>query len=292
MRPVRDAFAARGFEVFWDQQVPSGADWDSWIRQQLPKSKCAVVFFSASSVASDNVRHEATIAKRQGKLISVLLEGLTAEQFPMGLYAQQAANLADWNSDFDHIEWRKLYREVETKLTPTWVQLQIHELEAELSAERARREITERRDKASQSQIAREVEAQQALRHERDEANDRLALLNLAVEKLRDERRGFESELQRFRASEVQQPAKRPADKSQVAKDSAPAASARPPYATVHKGTFFALVAEHRSIASVLVVVVATLAVGFYYIPRAWKMCVDRQPIRRHCVSSSRIDPC
>ena len=208
VRPVRDAFAARGFEVFWDQQVPSGADWDSWIRQQLPKSKCAVVFFSASSVASDNVRHEATIAKRQGKLISVLLEELTAEQFPMGLYAQQAANLADWNSDFDHIEWRKLYREVETKLTPTWVQLQIHELEAELSAERARREITERRDKASQSQIAREVEAQQALRHERDEANDRLALLNLAVEKLRDERRGFESELQRFRASEVQQPAK------------------------------------------------------------------------------------
>ena len=35
----------------------------------------------------------------------------------------------------------------------------------------------------------------------------------------------------------------------------------------MHKGTFFALVAEHRSIASVLVVVVATLAVGFYLYP-------------------------
>ena len=92
VRPIRDALVAQGFEVFWDQQVPGGTDWDTWIRQHLAKSKCAMAFWSATSVLSDNVRHEATVAKQQGKLISVLLEPLTAEQFPMGLYTQQAAN--------------------------------------------------------------------------------------------------------------------------------------------------------------------------------------------------------
>jgi hypothetical protein len=100
VRPIRDALVAQGFEVFWDQQVPSGMDWDTWIRQHLTKSKCAMAFWSATSVSSDNVRHEAMVAKQQGKLISVLLEPLTAEQFPMGLYAQQAANTRGNLEDF------------------------------------------------------------------------------------------------------------------------------------------------------------------------------------------------
>ena len=45
--------------------------------------------------------HEATVAKRQGKLITVLLEQLTPDQFPMGLYSQQAINLSDWKGDYD-----------------------------------------------------------------------------------------------------------------------------------------------------------------------------------------------
>jgi hypothetical protein len=39
----------QGFEVFWDQQVPAGMDWDTWIRQHLTKSKCAMAFWSATS---------------------------------------------------------------------------------------------------------------------------------------------------------------------------------------------------------------------------------------------------
>jgi hypothetical protein len=45
VRPVRDALVAQGFEVFWDQQVPAGTDWDTWIRQHLTKSKCATARF-------------------------------------------------------------------------------------------------------------------------------------------------------------------------------------------------------------------------------------------------------
>ena len=184
VRPIRNALAEQGFEVFWDQQVPTGIDWDSWIRQHLAKSKCAMAFWSATSVSSDNVRHEATVAKQQGKLISVLLEPLTAEQFPMGLYAQQAANLSDWNGDSGHQEWRKFRREFEAKLTPLWVRRQIDELEAELVGERARREGAERRDRVLQAQIAKEAEAQQDLKRDRDKALDQVAALEATVEKL------------------------------------------------------------------------------------------------------------
>jgi len=116
VRLIHDALEAQGFEVFWDQKVPPGVDWDTWIRQNLARSKCAIVFWSGASVASNNIRHEAAIAKEQGKLIPVLLEPLTVGQFPMGLYTIQAVNLADWNGDLGHEDWRKLSREVKAKL--------------------------------------------------------------------------------------------------------------------------------------------------------------------------------
>lgn len=54
----------------------------------------------------------------QGKLTPVLLETITAEQFPMGLCTQQAANLVDGNGDPDCPEWNKLLRTVEARLAP------------------------------------------------------------------------------------------------------------------------------------------------------------------------------
>jgi TIR domain/PAN domain len=207
VRPIRDALVAQGFEVFWDQQVPPGMDWDTWIRQHLTKSRCAMAFWSATSVSSDNVRHEAVVAKQQGKLISVLLEPLTAEQFPMGLYAQQAANLSGWNGDYSHDEWRKFRREFEAKLTPLWVRRQIDEIEAELVGERARREGAERRDRTMQAQIAKEVELQQALKRERDDALDEVAALKGMVEKLTQARADATA-----KQAEAQQPLKRERD--------------------------------------------------------------------------------
>jgi hypothetical protein len=184
VRPVRDAFAALGFEVFWDQQVPAGVDWDTWIRRHLAESKCAIVFWSSASVGSDNVRHEATVAKQQGKLIAALVEPLTAEQFPMGMYTQQAANLVGWRGDTNDAAWSNLRREVEAKLIPRWVQQRIDELDAELIAERARREAAESRNKVLRAQIAKEAQGDEDLRHERDKALDEVTALRATVQQL------------------------------------------------------------------------------------------------------------
>jgi hypothetical protein len=57
-------------------------------------------------------------------------------------------------------------------------------IEAELVGGRTRREGAERRDKTMQAQIAKEVEVQQVLKRERDDALDEVAALNGTVEKL------------------------------------------------------------------------------------------------------------
>ena len=185
VRAVRDALASQGFEIFWDQSVPPGLDWDTWIRQHLNEAKCALVFWSTSSVGSDNVRHEATVAKQQGKLIPVLLDPLTVEQFPMGLYSTQGADLTTWTGGEQEQSWSTLKQQVEFKLTPLWVRRLIDGMEAELVAERARREGAERRDRTLRDQIVKEAQAQQELRHERDDAMHELAAVKSQIETLR-----------------------------------------------------------------------------------------------------------
>src|SRR5262245_29865610 len=169
-----------------------------------------MVFWSSASITSRNVRHEATIADQEGKLIPVLLEPLNARQFPMGLYAQQAANLADWNGDVNHEEWDKLRREYEAKMMPQWVRQRMDEKEAELVAERARRQGVERRDKTLQAQIAKEAETQLGLQRERDSALDEIAALKGTVQELtraRSETEAWAAEVQRERDESLDQTA-------------------------------------------------------------------------------------
>jgi hypothetical protein len=113
VKQFRDSLVEQGFDVFWDQSVPTGTDWDTWIRQHLNQAKSVVVFWSNNSIASKNVRHEATVADRQNKLIPVLLDVLSDEQFPMGLIVVQCANLAVWSGDTEDNEWVKFQRQIE-----------------------------------------------------------------------------------------------------------------------------------------------------------------------------------
>jgi TIR domain len=156
VRLIRDALAERGFDVFWDQTLPAGIDWDTWIRQH-------------------NVRHEAKIAKDQRKLLPVLIDDLAAEEFPMGLYVFQAAQLAIWHGNTHDDAWLRVLREIEDKLMPLWAKQRIDQLEAQLDAERGRREATERRDRTLRDQIATEARTQADLKHERDRALEEIA---------------------------------------------------------------------------------------------------------------------
>jgi hypothetical protein len=170
VRPIREALTEHGFEVFWDQHVPPGSDWDTWIKEQLAGARCAVVFWSLTSIVSDNVRHEATVAKEQGKLVPVMLDALRVGQFPMGLFNTQAARLIDWTGNDNDPEWLKLIIEIESKSMPAWAGRRVASLEAALRAESKRREGAEAKEDAAEQQLAQEINKHGPLRRERDHA--------------------------------------------------------------------------------------------------------------------------
>lgn len=200
--PLCEKLTALGYSVFWDQQVPAGCDWDTWIRQELIKSKCAIVVWSLNSVASGNVRHEATVAEKVGKLIPVLLDPLTPDQFPMGLFNVQAANLVGWEGEHTNSGWAKLSAEVEVKIkphAPLWLQNTIHTLEASLMAEKARVQATESRVRSLEAKIGGDASTGLETERERTRAVEELATLQI---KLEQETRARASLIEQGRALE------------------------------------------------------------------------------------------
>lgn len=168
VRPFHDALTAHGFDVFWDAQVPTAADWDRMIKGKLEQSRCAIVFWSANSAASPNVRHEVDIARGDRKLVQVLLEPMSTKALPMGSIAEQAANLAGWRGDAAHAEWLKLLRAVEDLAAPRWMKRKLDALGLTLKAEQRR--VLEADDKVRALTAAhdQEIVAQGDLRRERD----------------------------------------------------------------------------------------------------------------------------
>src|SRR5262245_37098394 len=100
----------------------------------------------------------------------------------MGLYSVQCANLADYSGNPSHPEWQKLQQEVEAKLMPPWARRKVDGVEAQLVAERARREAAEHRDQTLQDQIATEARTQQDLKRERDRALSEVGALKAQLD--------------------------------------------------------------------------------------------------------------
>lgn len=118
---AHDLLVVMGFNVFWDAAVPTAADWDRLIRRQLDRARVVVVFWTRNSAASENVRHEALIAREDQKLVQVMLEDMSAREMPMGMHIDQAARLVDWTGGAADPEWEKLVQEVKRRATPGWV---------------------------------------------------------------------------------------------------------------------------------------------------------------------------
>jgi TIR domain len=203
--PLHAALADSGFDVFWDQTVPAGSDWDTWIRGKLTASRCAVVVWSSTSVKSKNVRHEATVAAQTGKLIGILIDPLAAAELPMGLYNQQAANFTGWSDDTAHPEWLKLCAEIESKLAPfapLWAQRHLHALEADREVVGARLKTSESKVRQLQEKIATDSRVALDALRERDAADERakallarLAEKEKALEALRQSQAALQNQL-------------------------------------------------------------------------------------------------
>jgi hypothetical protein len=195
VRPIYEALTAVGFDIFWDLQIPAGKDWDTLIKEQLAEARSAIVFWSLASIASDNVRHEATVAKQQSKLVPVLLDPLRVEQFPMGLFNTQAARLHEWSGNDDDPEWKKLLFEIENKAMPAWAGRRMENLAGELRAESLRRKTAEAKEDSAEAQLRQEIQQQGQLRRDRERVQAETEAARAEAEAARAELAGVKEAL-------------------------------------------------------------------------------------------------
>lgn len=87
------ALRAAGFDTWWDDDIPAGAGWEQTIETALEEAQAVIVGWSPTSVASENVRSEARVARSRGRLVQVFLE---ACEPPLFFGERQGVDLSSW----------------------------------------------------------------------------------------------------------------------------------------------------------------------------------------------------
>lgn len=98
-----DAFAAEGFEVWWDAHLRSGEEYDRATEAALRSARSVVVLWSKRSVDSSWVRAEATQAYRSRKLMPAMIEDCVR---PVMFELTQTAELSHWRGDRKNPAWQ------------------------------------------------------------------------------------------------------------------------------------------------------------------------------------------
>ena len=111
--PIAEALRAEGYDVFYDVYVPPGSSWEAVLQEKMNLARCVIVLWSHASVTSDWVKEEAEMAKAGGKLIPVFLDTVAP---PFGFARIEGANLANWDGDLQHQEWKNLVAAVKARI--------------------------------------------------------------------------------------------------------------------------------------------------------------------------------
>ena len=72
--PIVEAFTAAGLSVFWDQLITPGEAWESALSRGIASARAVIVFWSMASAQSDFVRHEASYAAIENKVLFIRID--------------------------------------------------------------------------------------------------------------------------------------------------------------------------------------------------------------------------
>ena len=112
-RPVAEqlaqGLAASGLKVWWDSDLPAGAEFAAVIEAKLQGAAVVIVLWSADSVHSSFVRDECSRAIRHNKLLPVRIEPV---DLPLGFGQLHTLDLLEWDGDPDDAAFQKLVQDV------------------------------------------------------------------------------------------------------------------------------------------------------------------------------------
>jgi formylglycine-generating enzyme required for sulfatase activity len=110
--------ATEGWEVWWDRDsLPAGQQFHRVIDQAIRDAGCVLVCWSGAAIDSDWVLDEANEAKKQGKLLPILLEDVRP---PYGFRSYHYVDLSLWDAQENHEAYRRLSQELKNRpLTET-----------------------------------------------------------------------------------------------------------------------------------------------------------------------------
>lgn len=105
VRKLAAALRMSGLDVWWDDDIPPSAPWEATIENALGDASTVVVCWSPASIASENVRSEARVAREDGRLIQVFIKPCSP---PLFFGERQAVDLSSWRGNADDPRIAKL----------------------------------------------------------------------------------------------------------------------------------------------------------------------------------------
>lgn len=107
-----------GFRVWWHEDIQCGKEWRIELDRVLGEAACIVVLWSAASLESHWVRHEASQAIALGRYVPAKIEAIDIGR---PFEPIQAADLSDWSGKANHPGMISLRQQIaETVPRPRW----------------------------------------------------------------------------------------------------------------------------------------------------------------------------
>ena len=98
VRKLVTALRQAGLDVWWDEEIPPSAPWEATIEKALATARAVIVCWTPASVASENVRSEARVARADGRLLQVFLKACSP---PLFFGERQGIDLSKWRGNAD-----------------------------------------------------------------------------------------------------------------------------------------------------------------------------------------------
>jgi TIR domain len=113
VEPLAKALESEGWSVWWDPLITPGRSFDLIIEEALKSTRCVIVIWSNSSVASAWVLDEAWDGAERRILLPILIEDI---KIPLGFRRIQAVNMVNWQGELPHSSFDKLKQALSTML--------------------------------------------------------------------------------------------------------------------------------------------------------------------------------